>query len=239
MLPKARDIAERCVRPSHDIGLLWELGIAPEVVEAIHQGWDRPLIAGYYVGVLARRPDLRWIFTTSAVAPDDDELPRRLAWTETDFDRANPTARIEWLWLGVPHETVLSLGLAGVSATDCQEYADATGHSTTAAAQQILAWTRAIHTAPNLPVLALLYAADVPRHLEPSSAAVARLASDLEAEGIRLTTMQTAMLVVAAGCVPTALAWARAGRIDPLDVARAVADGASPPPPIHRPPERM
>jgi hypothetical protein len=223
--------ADNWVVPASGLVELWEQGISSETVERIwRRGLRRPATVRYYVGVVAMKPDLDWIRATADVSPDDLELPAHLAWTETPADRADPTARAAWLRLGAPRELSRTLAEYGVAPEQVREFAGVVGQTPSAAAARLCAWVRAVGSLPSLAALAALYAAGVPGHYELSPMAAARLADRLEEEGYNLGPQDVAMMLAAAGSVPGALAWVRAGQHDPVAVAQQVAAGSDVPP---------
>lgn len=219
--------ADDWVVPAGGLLELWAQGISSETVERIwRRGIRRPATVRYYLGVVAMKPDLEWIRATADVNPDDLELPAHLAWTETPADRADPTARAAWLRIGAPRELSRTLAEYGVAPEQVREFAGVVGQTPSAAAARLCAWVRAVGSVPSLAALATLYAAGVPGHYELSPTAAARLERLLAAEGYDLCPQDVAMMLAAAGSVPGALAWVRAGECDPVAVAQKVATGA-------------
>jgi hypothetical protein len=153
MLPgAARALVGTCVKTRAELELLWDAGLTPEMIELVHDGAGRPLPANYYLGVLSKRPDLKWVHATAAKTPDRD-VHEWLAWTETDSDRDNPTRRGEWLALGVSFRDVTVFGETAYTPADVQLLADETRKTTTAAAALLANWVRA-GCLPSIPALA-------------------------------------------------------------------------------------
>jgi hypothetical protein len=222
--------AGRWVEPPSGLVELWLLGITPGTVQRIwREGLRRPATVRYYLGVVARKPRLEWIRTTADICPDDLELPAHLAWNETAADRADPTARASWLRIGAPRAVSALLSEAGITPAQVREFASAVRSTPSSAAVQLGAWTRAVGAAPSIDALVQLYAAGLPAGYLPSAGAAGRLAEQLRDTGIILDTHDVAMLLAAAGSVPGALAWARAGVCSPVLVAKEAAAGGRPP----------
>jgi hypothetical protein len=110
------------VRTRADVEMLWNAGLPPELIACIHQvaGLGRALPANFYLGVLSRRPDLRWIHDSAAKAPGR-EVHEYLAWTETPADRQDPSRRGEWLGLGLSLRDVSVLSDSSYCPADVRE----------------------------------------------------------------------------------------------------------------------
>lgn len=142
-----------CVRTRPEVEMLWEAGLTPELIKVIHDvaGLGRVLPANFYLGVVSRRPDLKWIHDSAAKAPGR-EVHDYLAWTETPEDRANPSRRGDWLGLGLSLRDVSVLGDSRYLPADVEELAVGLRRSTTSAGALLANWVIA-ECFPTIPAL--------------------------------------------------------------------------------------
>lgn len=141
------------VKSRADLDLLWQAGLTPELITRVHDeaGRGRPLPANFYLGVLSRRPDLKWIHDTAAHAPDR-EVHTWLAWTETEDDRRHPTRRGTWLALGLSRPDIVVLSETTYAPDDVEQLATGTRRTTTAAGSLLATWVKAA-CFPTIPAL--------------------------------------------------------------------------------------
>lgn len=149
----ASALVGRSVKSRADLDLLWQAGLTPELIDVVHGkvGHGRPLPANFYLGVISRRPDLKWIHDTATKVPDR-ELHDWLAWTETAHDRAHPDSRGDWLALGISRRDVTVLLATDYTPDDVRQLADATGRTRTSAAHLLATWADA-GCFPTIPAL--------------------------------------------------------------------------------------
>ncbi|HSP38023.1 MAG TPA: hypothetical protein VLR26_09735 [Frankiaceae bacterium] len=206
--------------------LLWACGIAPEVVVDVHDalaGCRSRLPVEFYLGAVTRRPDLAWVAHSGSFAdrpePDPETLTW-LAWSETKHDRLHPVDRGDWLRLGVPRSVLLSLSDQRYAPSEVQQFGEVLGRTPAHAAVLLLSWTSA-GLQPEVSRLMALHATGV-ADLRLSAAALRRLVKEAASAGIELADLDAAELLTVWGNVPEALACARAGRSDPLALARTL-----------------
>jgi hypothetical protein len=147
----------RCVRTERGGVALWDAGLHPKIVSAVHDevvGADGPpLPEALYLGVVSRRPNLAWIADTVVAAratlgdpPDRDDTPRLaewLAWTQTPMDRQERHVRAGWVAAGIPRGWIEELSRAGYRPDDTLAVAHETGRSVSGVAAMLLLWVRA------------------------------------------------------------------------------------------------
>jgi len=154
-LPRAAlTLVGSCVRTRSDLELLWNAGLTPQLVETVHAeaGNGRVLPTNFYLGVLAKRPDLKWVHDSAAKAPDRD-VHEWLVWTEGHNDRLHPQQRGQWLELGISLRDVAVLSDTAYRPQDVRELARQTGFSTTRAGALLASWVQA-ECLPSIPALA-------------------------------------------------------------------------------------
>ncbi len=205
-----------------DVLALWDAGISPDVVEQVHgvAGHGRPLPPAFYLGVLSRRPDLKWIAETAASAPER-EVHTWLAWSETDRDRAEPTLRGEFLRLGVSHSDLTALSTSAYRPADVALLARELRMTPTAAARALaqLASADCFPAVPDL--VAVARRADVGLSAV-TGPAVERLVFSLAALGIRGTREEHAFALMLCGApAVTARVVSAVGSLD----TRAIENG--------------
>ena len=229
-LPPGRAAAaEARVADRGGVALLWKAGVAPEVIVRIHDalaGCRTRLPVEFYLGVTTRRPDLAWVLNSAAPAapaepvdPDPDTLTW-LAWSETAHDRRHPSDRGDWLQLGVPRSVLLELSEQRYTPAEVRYLGTILGRTPAHAAGLLLGWTSA-GLRPDVGRLGELSLASVP-NLRLNGGALRRLLQDARSAGLELGDLEAAELLLVWGNVPEALACARAGRSDPLALARTL-----------------
>lgn len=131
----AMRLVGRQVQRARDVVFLWEAGLTPELIEAVHaEASDgRPLSPSFYLGVLTKRPDLRWVHETARQVPDR-EIHEWLVWSETAQDREEPELRGEWLRLGVSRRDLTALSETAYRPAHVRLLATHLGTTPTAAA---------------------------------------------------------------------------------------------------------
>lgn len=157
---------------------LWRAGLSPELVRAVHRRVaTRPLPAGFFLGVLTKRPDLAWIRQTPQQAPER-EVHKWLVWTETAEDRSQPTLRADWLAAGVSRRDIETLTRDGYTPADVSSLAARTGRSGVAAGALLARWVAAGCT-PQVDDLVELHALRAPACERVNAASVNRLETEL------------------------------------------------------------
>jgi hypothetical protein len=202
---------------------VWDAGLHPTVVEAIHDavvGFDGPALPeALYLGVVARRPSLDWLADTVAagtkgVDPSDPatstpELAEWLAWTQTAVDRRHRHARADWLRTGVPHSWIEQLSAAGYVPGDVARLSRHTRRSVAGTAHLLLSWVRA-GCQPTVEQLVELFDAGVPPWYEPSRPTIHRLRDLLPAAARQFSTTELGLLLARHGTAAAAAAAVRA-----------------------------
>ena len=238
LVPPERELAEaaaRCTRGCLDAVALWDAGLHPAVVVAVHDavGAGGRLPARFYLGAVTRRPDLAWVAATLAAARESgadaaeppmtalesgwitidapaEPLASWLVWSATDADRLDPTVRSRWLAAGVTRRLVLALSEAGYPPEDVAALAAGWRRDADGAARSLASWVAA-GARPDVADLLLLERRGVPSYAAPSAAAVARLRGLAAGSAFGVDDTELALLIAAAGTVPHAAAALRAG----------------------------
>jgi hypothetical protein len=208
------------VRERRGLEHLWDAGLHPEMVLALHDAvWPAgpPLPTWFYLGALSRRPDLRWIAETLRAVPDED-IAVWLCWTDAELDRAHPEARTGWLQAGVPRPAIAALADGAYTPIDVARLSHATGRSLAAAAITLAGWHRArCHPSPD--DIALLDELGVDRWYAPSGAALDWLCTRLPRRSAPTRTAVGLVLAVC-GTRAGALEALTHGAADPRTAAR-------------------
>lgn len=207
-------VLRRCVLGDTGPQAVWQAGLHPSVVAAIHDevvGADGPALPeALYLGVVSRRPDLSWLGDTVAAASravgapitryDPPALAQWLAWTATPLDAQQRRARRGWLATGVPREWIEELSRAGYSPADAQTLVAATGRSTSGVSAMLLSWVRA-GCRPAVPDLLDLFASGVPAWHEPSGPSITRLHNHLGRLADRWSRTELGLVLAREGTV--------------------------------------
>lgn len=216
-------VLRRCVYGETGPHEVWQAGLHPQVVAAIHDevvGADGPpLPVALYLGVVSRRPDLTWMADTVAAAAravgapltryDAPQLAQWLAWTETPLDKRHRQARAAWLATGVPRGDIEQLSAAGYTPADAHALATGTGRSVAGVADLLASWVAA-GCRPSVDDLLDLYGSGIPPWHSPSKRLVTRLRSVVGPLAEHYTTTELGLMVVLEGTVPAAAALIRA-----------------------------
>lgn len=120
---------------------LWESGLSPYWISWVHAQVEAaaPLSVPFYLGVMARRPDLTWVRDTVRRSPNRADHGW-LAWTETALDRADPSRRSCWLATGATRRDIASLSGSSYAPEDVRRLAELLGVSGTDAASTLASW---------------------------------------------------------------------------------------------------
>lgn len=218
-----RAMMRRCVLGDTGPAHLWQAGLHPRIVAAIHDEVVGPagpaLPQALYLGVVSRRPDLAWMADTLAAAAtavgapitryDTAFLAEWLAWSQTPLDKKQPDVRTGWLATGAPHDYVEQLSSAGYTAADAQALAAGTGRSVVGAADLLTSWVDA-GCRPSVDDLLDLYGSGIPPWHSPPKPMVTRLRSVVGTLAEHYTTTELGLMLVLEGTVPAAAAVIRA-----------------------------
>ena len=189
--------AAAMVRDFHGVDQLWDCGLHPESIVAIHHAaWPDgpPLPVWFYLGVVSRRPALEWVARTLAVVPDED-IAVWLCWTNAQLDHAHPDARNGWLQAGVPRKAIAALADGSYTPIEVALLSKTTERSLAAAALTLAAWHRArCHPFPR--DIALLDELGVDPWYEPSSGAIDWLEERARGRGAPSRTQLGLLLAV-------------------------------------------
>jgi hypothetical protein len=189
--------AVAAVRDHRGVELLWDCGLHPETIIAIHHAvWPDgpPLPVWFYLGVLSRRPALDWIAGTLRAVPDED-IAVWLAWTNGQLDSAHPDARTGWLQAGVPRRAIATLADGAYTPIEVARLAHATQRSLAAAALTLAAWHHArCHPSPD--DIELLDELGVDPWYEPSTGALDWLEERARGRGAPTRTRLGLLLAV-------------------------------------------
>lgn len=104
---------------------LWACGVAPGLVDDIDEqcGVVEPFEPGFYLAVLAHRPDRSWLRRMLEAGPVAPATAEWLAWTFGPADRRHPDRRAEWLQLGIPVRAIVGLMGSGYRPQDVERLA--------------------------------------------------------------------------------------------------------------------
>lgn len=219
----AMRLVGRQVPKAKDVIFLWEAGLTPELIEAAHaEASDgRPLSAAFYLGVLTKRPDLRWVHDTANKVPDR-EVHDWLVWSETAQDREEPELRGDWLRLGVSRRDLTALSQTAYRPADVRLLATRLGISPTAAGGVLADFANADCFPSVVDLIDQAVNADVgPKAVTRST--VDRLADLLKSVGITGTREQHAFALMHCGApAVTAQIAVRVGTLRAEAIARGL-----------------
>jgi hypothetical protein len=136
----ALQLVGRCVASTRDVHLLWDAGLTPELVQAVHDvATDGRLMPpSFFLGVLSGRPDLRWVREAALeVAPA--EVKAWLPWIPPAADEP----RSDWYRLGVSGRHVIALADSPYRPADVSTLSDALRVTNNSAAATLAAWAEA------------------------------------------------------------------------------------------------
>jgi hypothetical protein len=185
--------ADAWVPGIEELRRLWDAGLHPQAVRAIHDelvGVDGPpLPPVVYLGVLAGRPGMDWVADTllriastagGEVTEADQHLAAWLVWDQSSLDPGQRRACRAWLSRGVPRAWVADLIAAGYRPGDADALAAGTGRGPVGAASMLRAWA-AVGCHPTVSDLLDLHASGVPPWFQPSRGSLDRLVRRLGA----------------------------------------------------------
>lgn len=213
-----------CVTPAESLDYLWSIGIAPHVVGQIHR---------QIAETSAPLPTERYINLLTGCGPDAAAILRALETTVPGSGAAGgvagpPRGAGPWAPIRLGWPAVARLTRAGYDAGDVRTLSGGKRISLHAAARCLVRWAKA-GCRPEVATLLRLHEIGLGDADERVSAVgVDRLAASLLEAGIEVERTTAGLMLVTAGSTPEALAWARKGVTDPLEIARRIADGASP-----------
>jgi hypothetical protein len=221
----ATSLVGTCLKTRADLELLWQAGLTTELIAHVHSvaSHGRPLPANFYLGVLSKRPDLKWIHDSAVRTPERD-VHEWLAWTETDEDRAQPQKRGDWLELGISLRDVAVLSTTTYTPANVEDLAQRTRRSTTAAGGLLAAWVNA-ECFPSIPGLIAICELS-----EGQPERVTRAAVDTVAElsGITGPREHLAFALTLCGAASLAASLITATHsLEPADLLRGMADWES------------
>lgn len=218
---------------ARDVTALWYAGVHPDRVLAIHAslGVRGRLPARLYLGMVLRNADPAWVGSAMRAAgvegaadegvrvagvplggPAEESVAEWLAWTESDWDVADRSARGRWLALGVSRASVMELAHAGYDPGDVARLAAVTGRSADGAARHLTAWLACAVTPRVEDLVALHRSGRWSSWSVPSRAAVDRVREALGGSRRRADRLDLAYLLAVCITVPDAVAAHRAGR---------------------------
>jgi hypothetical protein len=218
---------------ARDVAALWYAGVHPDRIVAIHAtlGVRGRLPARLYLGIVLRNADPAWVGSTMRAAgvegataevarvagvpldgPAEESVAEWLAWTESDWDVADRSARGRWLALGVSRVSVMQLAQAGYDPVEVARLAAGTGRSADGAARHLTAWLAGALKPRVEDLVALHRSGRWSSWSVPSRAAVERVREALPDSGRRADRLDLAYLLAVCSTVPDAVAAHRAGR---------------------------
>jgi hypothetical protein len=121
---------------------MWDCGMHPDEVDRISLeiDADEPLPAQFYLGVMARNPNLAWIRDTMRAVPLEPRSITYLAWSYGKADRANPTLRSQWLRTGLMDRLALRLMNSPYNIADVEAFAAHWSISSVMAGVELMKW---------------------------------------------------------------------------------------------------
>ena len=104
---------------------MWECGMHPDEVDRISMEIDavEPLPVQFYLGMMARNPNLAWIRDTKRAVPLEPRSITYLAWSYGKADHADPTMRARWLRTGIMDRLALRLMHSPYDIADVEAFA--------------------------------------------------------------------------------------------------------------------
>lgn len=215
--PPSVDAVRPLVREPVGPADLWRAGVPPEFVQEVYEAVSlqgEPLPTRLYQAAAFARPSYAWLADLLAVSRNADVVTG-VAWTNTDLDRTEPGARMQWLELGLPRADVEDLMRAGCSVSEAADVAAGSNRSIKRAAIQLAAWRRAGCQLRPMDLLAL-DRAGASEWFAPSAAAIDWLEARTRLLDPRPTRNQVGMALAVAGTTKEALQLLTAGVRAPL-----------------------
>ncbi|MGB8020610.1 MAG: hypothetical protein WCF04_05235 [Candidatus Nanopelagicales bacterium] len=173
----------------------WACGLTPAWVElacaSLRDGGIEPRVP-LLLAMVQSAADPAWVARTAG-AVGDPTLAEWLAWTATDLDRRDPSARAGWLRMGARRADVLALSQAGYSPADAEAVSQDWRISVPGAAQLLARWV-AVGYRPSPTALASVRVGglDFPPQ-PPARLAVARLARFHPSQAASITDLAVAL----------------------------------------------
>lgn len=215
--------ATRSVRERDGVAQLWDAGVHPQIVAALHEvlwpgGPAMPV--WFYLGAVSRRPDLGWVADTLAAFPDED-VAVWLCWTDTELDRRHPQARAAWMSAGVPRNAIVALSDGPYTPVDVARLAALSWRNVPGAAITLAAWHRAgCHPCPE--DITVIDGLDTDPWFEPSPGAVEWLWKRVGNPETGPSRTEIGLLLAVCGTRTTALTLLTKGIRDPRVAARVM-----------------
>ncbi|MEP7055527.1 MAG: hypothetical protein ABI912_09795 [Actinomycetota bacterium] len=223
----AEDIAGRCVNYGEDLAGLWDVGVPPALVRAIHVALGigcRPMRPDFYLQVLSRDADLRWLNDHAFTVPDSVlGLPWPRIWPKRPIDEIAVGVRASWLVLGLPTHLIEDLDRAGYRPSDVQALSRATGRPPMGSASALGGWVAA-GCRPSIGQVIALHASGVTPFYRPSKPSIRRACDALAGSLPQASITDIGLLLAVTGSVPLAIRWGLAGFADFGVVARLITD---------------
>jgi hypothetical protein len=121
---------------------MWECGMHPDEVDRITMEIDAddPLPAQFYLGVMARNPNLVWIRDTMRLVPLEPRSVTFLAWTYSKADQRDPALRTRWLQTGIMDRLLPGLMRSPYTVLDVAAFATHWSISPVAAGIELAKW---------------------------------------------------------------------------------------------------
>lgn len=121
---------------------MWECGMHPDEVDRISMeiDADEPLPVEFYLGVLARNPDLGWIRDTMRAVRLEPRSITYLAWSYGEADRADPALRARWLRTGIMDRLALRIIGSPYDIADVEAFAAHWAISPVMAGVELMKW---------------------------------------------------------------------------------------------------
>lgn len=191
----ARDAAGHAASDATVVADAWACGLAPAWVGAactsLREGGLEPRVP-LILAMAQSAAEPGWVAGTAG-AVGDPALAEWLAWTPTDLDRRDPSARAGWLRMGARRVDILALSRAGYAPADAQAVSRDWGISRPGAAQLLARWVAAGYR-PSPRALASVRAGglDFPPQ-PPARLAVARLAGLHPSQVASMTDLAVAL----------------------------------------------
>lgn len=128
--------------PGDPWATMWECGMHPDELDRISLEIDAddPLPVYFYLGVIARNPNLAWIRDTMRAVPLEPRSVTYLAWSYSKIDRLDPTLRSQWLRTGIMDRLAQGLINSPYEIADVEAFAAHWAISPAMAGVELMKW---------------------------------------------------------------------------------------------------
>lgn len=193
----------RRVERETDLIRLWEAGIHPDVVAAVHDGLGLtdPLNAQAYLHIVTRRLDLEWL---RPFVPGGAQAVTWAASTYKKWDERHPDDRLAWFRAGI-HYNVITAVMGGYSLTDLRTLAEETGMTLNEAGHVMADW-RQTSCRPSVTDMVRVFRLVPHGRQAPTPPALKAVLHRTKGSRGEMSTTEVGLVLVAAGTTPGAVA---------------------------------